>query len=326
MLSPSRSEPGDHAVYVPNPYYYDKTKQHWREVYLKQITDPTSMLEALEAGQLDVADGDAGTAGSAASHGLKVYKSFGGSAWSIFPAENLRVAGPLTDVRVRQALNYAVDRKALVEVQSGHARATSEEPVTSNFDPKYANYFTYEPTKAKALLTAAGYGKGFIVTIATPDYVGPVVSHMAAILVQDFAAVGVQLNVVTNSSLAEFATRFPGFGGSSSTWTDLFLTSYGGADPLTFFSQFFLPPGGLFYQDGGHFDDPVADSIFQHALVAKAKKSDMYQKLLMDRLTQQGTLINLTDVEGFLYATKRIAGIQVGAPGFVPDITTWHPR
>lgn len=69
---------------------------------------------------------------------------------------------PLDDVRVRQALSFAVDRQALCDtVFRGYKPAYAMTPPMGNYDPPHIAGFDKE--KAKRLLAAAGYpgGKGF---------------------------------------------------------------------------------------------------------------------------------------------------------------------
>lgn len=77
---------------------------------------------------------------------------------------------PFNDVRVREALNMAVDRAAIVE---GVLRGLGV-PADSIIAPTVAGYapqkaYTYDPAKAKALLAEAGFPKGFSTTIRTPQ-------------------------------------------------------------------------------------------------------------------------------------------------------------
>jgi peptide/nickel transport system substrate-binding protein len=77
---------------------------------------------------------------------------------------------PFEDVRVRQALNYGVDRQAIV---SGVLRGVGQ-PADSVLSPATAGYksqsiYRYDPEKAKALLAEAGYPSGFKTVIWTPQ-------------------------------------------------------------------------------------------------------------------------------------------------------------
>ncbi len=73
-----------------------------------------------------------------------------------------RPGTPLHDVRVRQALNYAVDKQAFVDailggltVPAGQPAARSVNGYNPNVDP-----YPYDPVKARQLLAEAGYGNG----------------------------------------------------------------------------------------------------------------------------------------------------------------------
>lgn len=77
---------------------------------------------------------------------------------------------PFDDVRVRQALNFAVDREAIV---AGVLRGVGV-PADSIIASTVAGYapqdeYSYDPEKAKALLAEAGYPEGFSTTLWTPQ-------------------------------------------------------------------------------------------------------------------------------------------------------------
>jgi peptide/nickel transport system substrate-binding protein len=73
---------------------------------------------------------------------------------------------PWADKRVRQALNYAVDKEAIVKnIFRGEAKpAASDIPAREFFD---VAAYPYDPQKAKQLLAAAGYPNGFEITLKT---------------------------------------------------------------------------------------------------------------------------------------------------------------
>jgi ABC-type transport system substrate-binding protein len=87
------------------------------------------------------------TGGSALSHVINLYKT----------------APPLRDKRVRQAMNYAVDRTAIVRSILGGRGAPMSAPLWPGWlgASDEVRPYAYDPEKAKALLIEAGYPNGF---------------------------------------------------------------------------------------------------------------------------------------------------------------------
>ncbi len=101
---------------------------------------------------------------------------------------------PFDDVRVRQALNYAVDKKAFVKVvYSGYA-----DPLDAPLPPSLGFYakqgeWPYDPAKARALLTEAGYPNGFETEVFGKN--NTTATRAMQFLQQQLAQVGVKLKV-----------------------------------------------------------------------------------------------------------------------------------
>ena len=101
---------------------------------------------------------------------------------------------PFDDPRVREALNYAVDKQAFLKVVfSGHADAMdSPMPPLLGFYQKQGSR-PYDPAKAKALLAAAGYPNGFEATLTGGN--NTLVQRGMQFVQQQLAAVGVTLKL-----------------------------------------------------------------------------------------------------------------------------------
>jgi peptide/nickel transport system substrate-binding protein len=96
-----------------------------------------------------------------------------------FPMMGFRTdKAPFTDIRVRQALNMAIDRKAMIDSLSGGHGAILNAPFSilwpeslytplEKLPPSAQQLFEYNPDKAKKLLAEAGYPNGFKTTIDT---------------------------------------------------------------------------------------------------------------------------------------------------------------
>ena len=104
---------------------------------------------------------------------------------------------PLTDIRVRRALNYAVDREAMSQgLLGGHVEmATQTTPkIAFGWNPDIEPW-PYDPDKAKALLAEAGYADGFSffteIFWGSASYAIQVYQQVAA----DLARVGVTMTI-----------------------------------------------------------------------------------------------------------------------------------
>ena len=77
--------------------------------------------------------------------------------------------GPFQDVRVRQAINYAVDRELLTSGTMGDSAEACDSVVADNVLGYVPGGYEYNIEKAKELLAEAGYADGFEFTLWTPD-------------------------------------------------------------------------------------------------------------------------------------------------------------
>ena len=103
---------------------------------------------------------------------------------------------PFNDVRVRKALNYAVNKEALAKVAfSGYAvPATGSAPEGVDYAKVYEPW-PYDPKKARELLKEAGYPNGFTATLWSL-YNHTTAQKVIQFLQQQFAQVGVKVSIL----------------------------------------------------------------------------------------------------------------------------------
>ncbi len=112
------------------------------------------------------------------------------------------VKKPFDDRRVRQALNYAINKQAIIDaiyLGAGVAAKNPIPPTIWSYDDATKDY-PYDPGKAKALLNQAGYTNGFDTDIwAMPVQrpYNPNARRMAEMIQADFAKVNVNAKIVT---------------------------------------------------------------------------------------------------------------------------------
>jgi peptide/nickel transport system substrate-binding protein len=226
VLDGARTRPGAQYVYKRNPDYWNAPSFPYDEIKLIPMTEITARLNALRSGQIDGAQGDAQTAQEAEASGLTVSRTPIDRHGLVLADRDGSVVPALADIRVRQAINYAIDGAGiLAAIQRGLGHHTTQ--VFNLNSPAYVvsldERYPFDPEKAKALLTEAGYADGF-------DLLLPEQSTVAAnpIIEQQLADVGIRVKwakvVLANYVTEAQSKRYGAFWMSLSTgnaWWDI---------------------------------------------------------------------------------------------------------
>lgn len=176
--------PDSHADLVKNPGYWDASQIHLRDFSVQDITDPEQILAALQSGQVNVAYLQGSQVAPAKADGFKI---------AAIPSEVVEeidvqtTTKPFTSPDVVKALNYAINRKALVQVQQAGYGSPAYQPFPKGFvgyDPKLADEYPYNPALAKKLLTQAGYPDGLSVKLSSDSQYDAVAEQVQAQLAQ----------------------------------------------------------------------------------------------------------------------------------------------
>jgi peptide/nickel transport system substrate-binding protein len=307
----SQSVLGDHDTFVPNPYYYDKSKQHWSKIIVKSVSTPSSLLQTLQVGQADVGDGDTSTAAAAQSAGFAVSHGPQINVMLVLDVGG-KTSKALKDVRVRQALNYAVDRKTLTAAFAGKwGVATSEVGTFDGFDSKYQNHYPYNPAKAKQLLAAAGYAQGLSLDVLSLGPFGATGTPLIEALAKEWQDVGIKVNVVPAATYGDFGAKYTSF----PVWQAPF-----GVDSMWVYYTFMIPPF-----TSNHWFDPALSKIWAKSL--RAKDPFPYWKQISDRATDEALYVPILIKDRLLYVnTKKVdpASVQIGRRGRA-IIGEWRP-
>jgi peptide/nickel transport system substrate-binding protein len=185
---------GSSIVFELNPNYWDKSKQKWLAINMVILPDVTARLNALASGQVDVGLLDIQSAPTAEGAGKTLSTNYVDWSGLLIFDHNGQLGTPLADVRVRQAMAYALDREAmLAAIQQGFGEVTNQVYGTgaSAYLPELDSYYSYDPAKAKSLLADAGYPNGGV-KITLP---GGLIPSLDAVLVDYLGAVGFDVTI-----------------------------------------------------------------------------------------------------------------------------------
>jgi len=159
--------PGQQIVLERNPDFWQSGQPQVDRLIIKPVAEDASRVAMLLSGDAQFVYPVPGVQVDAVSKapGVTVQKRW--SIYSYWLAMNCQHE-PFRDVRVRQALNYAVDKQAIVKVilrDFGRPLDGPFSPGVAGYSPVQPGGWPYDVAKAKALLSEAGFPKGFETTL-----------------------------------------------------------------------------------------------------------------------------------------------------------------
>ena len=164
VMVKDQSVKGSQYVFNKREGYWNKDLQKWDKVTLKFLSDITARTNALTTGQIDATLLDPNTRAQAETAGLKLLSwPVDWSGLLLFDREG-KVVPALKELKVRQAINYALDRESLLKnVMQGSGTLTSQVfgPESGSYLPELDKYYSFDVAKAKSLMAEAGYASGF---------------------------------------------------------------------------------------------------------------------------------------------------------------------
>ena len=223
---------------------------------------------------------------------------------------------PFNNVKVRQALSYAIDRKSIMDYLAdgrGAAVGSSMYPAFQKyFRPELVDYYTYDVEKAKQLLTDAGYPDGFEMTITVPSNYQPHVDT-AQVIAEQLKAIGVTVNI----DLVDWGTWL-----SKVYQGRDYQSTVIGVDASMMTARAMLE---RFSSDSGsnftNFSDPEYDKVFKEAIACTddAKQVELYGEL-QTILTKDAANLYIQDMCDLVAMGNGLQGYEF-YPIYVMDLS-----
>ncbi|MGX1676077.1 ABC transporter substrate-binding protein [Streptomyces sp. NPDC055400] len=312
-LAPAQSVSGDHYTYVPNPTYWNTEDRRYSKVVIKVLPNENTALAALKTGQVDVISGSYAIAGGAHRAGMRI-----DSSPNIIMGLQLNdragtLCRPLGDVRVRQALNYAVDRARITKALLGSYGVATDQPAVPGQDGHNDTvFYPHDPDKARQLLARSGHSDGFtlpVVVPSAPAFPGEIAQAVAA----DLEKIGVTLKITAKeaTAAAQVITKFPA---STMGW---------GALPVYFMGR------GLWLREAVgmnpfHSSDAQVQKLDRQAAAADGATRAGLDRDIVRRVTEQAWFLPVCLSPVFLFSLDTVdIGTQEGKP--FPSPVDWRP-
>ena len=208
-------------------------------------------------------------------------------------------------MRVRQALNYAIDKQSISDFLyngSSHLLGTHMIPALERYyNADTENVYSYDPEKAKELLAEAGYGDGFPLTISVPSAFSQHVAT-AEIIVENLKAVGIDAKM----DLIEWSTWL-----SECYHGRNFQATVVGVDgklaPSDWLAKYVSDNAKNFM----NYNSPQFDELFAKAKAAidDTEKAGYYKEAEM-LLAEDAVNVYIQDPADFVAMNSKLAGYQ----------------
>ncbi len=224
---------------------------------------------------------------------------------------------PLSDPKVRLAINYAVNKEAYGQVVYQGNSDVPDGPLVpaASFDPANAKPYPYDKAKAKALLAEAGYANGITLNLWTGNISDRVKG--AEVLQSMLADVGIKVNIQVFDS-ASFATKM-----TSTTDQDLFISQWGmqtNRDAGNYWTS-------LFHSDAIKTNnwmllkDSVIDGgLDKAAAMTNEKERNVVLQTIWNRLVELNPIVPLVVPTELYGARKDLGGVENLADGQINSL------
>ncbi|MFD5128907.1 ABC transporter substrate-binding protein [Streptomyces olindensis] len=315
VLDTGSTVAGSKYVFTKNPDYWAKDQQRFSKVVIN-VYAMQAAVNALQGRQIDGAQVDADHLKQvkAAGYGVKVQQH----DWTglLLLDRDGKLNPALAKVGVRQAINHAIDRAAILKTAQGYGTVTGQIFGEKNpaYVPELDNRYPYDPAKAKKLLAAAGYPKGF--TLRMPLVQGLGNSSQFDLIKQYLEAVGITVDYVpepVNNLIADllapkFAASKMALNQDPTAWQTANVT----IAPNAWFNPF-------------HTQDPTVDKLLKTMRSGTKAKADAAAKELNRYVVEQAWFAPFYRVDT-MYAVGKNIDVTMQSDNVVPYLYNYKPK
>jgi peptide/nickel transport system substrate-binding protein len=294
-------QPDGEIVLERNPDYWQEGLPRLEGVRFRPIPDQTVKLTSLQTGDVDWADGVPPQQISSLEGGddLTVESVSGGDYW--YMATNLE-REPFGDLRVRQAISYALDREAITEAAQFEAATVNQTaiPEDSFFHHDYAP-FEHDPDRARDLLEEAGVGSIDMDIMVTNEF--PETVTAAQVIADQLGDVGITVQI-RELDFSEWLDEQ-----GEGNFDSFMLGWLGNIDPDDFYYAQHHSSGGFNFHG---YSNPEVDELLDQARqeVDEDARKDLYDEAV-ELIVDEASYIYLYNPDVVHAWTDRVEGYTV---------------
>jgi ABC-type transport system substrate-binding protein len=259
-----------------NPNYFLSGYPYLDEVRMRPIADDPARMNALRAGDVDLVTfvpwADQGALETDPKFTLATLKEGG-----YVHIEFMVAQPPMDNVKLRQAINYAIDREAIVKTAaSGRGKPCYGSPIASwswAYNREVENTYKYNPEKAKQLIQEAG-AQGLKLELVTWPVDTELFGRPSVVVANNLKAVGLDVTLKP-VALAEWSDIHA----KSTYQMEMYGSTYNFPDP-DFISNFY-GSGGANSSSTKFADKEMEEWLIQaRAITDRVKRKELYDKVV----------------------------------------------
>ncbi len=292
--------------------YFDEPAK-FKKMVLRVIPEPTNRAIELESGGVDVA-----------------YEIATNDISRIEDNENLQITRkidnsvqylgfnnqkePFNDVKVRQAISYALDTNAIVNTVWRGVGQVAKGPMAPNvkyFDDTIEVH-EYNVEKAKELLKEAGYADGFKVTLSTNEKQERV--DMATIIKSQLKEVGIDVTI----EILEWGAYLEKLGNGEQEMFIIGWTSQTPDPDMALYGPLSKETLGAGANFSFFEDDEVNDLLLEGRRIGDSPKREEVYKKIQNRVVELSPWVFLFNGEAVVGSAKYVKGLEVTPFGYHP--------
>ena len=305
------------------PEYWD-TPAKVQKLKVRTVTDASALQAELQTGGVDVAP----VPSNLPPDSLKMLSGMPNLKVEQFDGSNIQYVGintqspPLNNVKVRQAIGYAIDREKIIrELLSGQAKIAHSILPASSWAYVPGTQYGYDPARAKQLLQEAGYKNEpikFKFASGNAAYNSFVQAIQSSLL---DAGLNVAVEPLDSTTLRDQLARGQ-FQLNTGVWIG------GNQDPI-FLKDLFttgrIPGEGVACCNRSRYSNPEVDKLLEDAIneVDREKAKQLYTKA-WEIISSELPLLPLWYPANMVISNQRIGNVKIGPSGdwsFIKDIT-----
>ncbi|MGU3587450.1 ABC transporter substrate-binding protein [Rhodococcus sp. C26F] len=315
ILDTGATVAGSKYVFTQNPDYWAKDDQHYEAVNINVYTVQAA-VNAMQGKQIDGALVDADQVKQVEAAGYEVKTEQQNWAGLNLFDRNGTMNPALGDVRVRRAINHAIDRDALLKAAQGYGAVTDQIFAETNpgYVPALDGAYTYDPTKAKQLLAEAGYGNGFTLSMPLVPEFG--IDSMYDLVKQYLTDVGITVDYVTVSV--------------NNLVSDLLSPKFAAAPTITALNPLAWHTARLQIAPNATFnpfrvEDPAVDELLKTIQTGADADADAAAKQLNELVTEQAWFAPFYRADS-LYGVSEDTDVTLQSDNDVPYLYNYTPK